>query len=300
MKNLFKRFLLTFVTVSVLLTGCDMLFGGGESAVQYNDKMESVTGKWLNMDDEDTYFQFDGSENAMTFHYYEDGALKYSGKFRGVIDTDPDDPSPLTFVVTRSDKTKEDWINCYTENVEQGFTQFSITFMEEDLGVTDGTVYTHVYRISEFPYKIGTYVLEGAEYKPFSKTGFDDDIYRIPEGTYVTESGQSLAVIPIMNESYMLFQYTNGETVVEGIFNIAEDRKTIYLYIENDIYQKVREADKDHYDTTFSLNYPPDFYLRGDFDTNANSLIINDLYHHTDSPTEIEDAFWVFGTYEKQ
>ena len=85
-----------------------------------------------------------------------------------------------------------------------------------------------------------------------------------------------------------------------GIFNIAGDKKTIYLYIEHDIYEKVRNADKDKYDTTFSLNYPPDFYLRGDFDTNANSIVINDLYHHDYSPSEIEDSFWVFGTYEKQ
>ena len=27
--------------------------------------------------------------------------------------------------------------------------------------------------------------------------------------------------------------------------------------------------------------------------------IINDLYHHTESPSEIEDSTWVFGTYNK-
>ena len=300
MKNLCKLFILAFVMISVLLTGCDALFGEAGSATQYNDKMESATGKWLNMDDEDTYFLFDGSENVMSFHYYEDGALKHSGKFRGVINDDPDDPIPLTFVVKRNDKPEEDWIHCYTENVTQGFTQFRISYTEEDLGMTDGTVYTHIYRISEFPYKIGTYVLEGKEYKPFSKTGFDDGIYRIPEGTYVNESGQSLTVLPLIRQSYMLFQYTNGDTVVEGIFNIATDKKTIYLYIENDIYEKVRLADKDRYDTSVSLYYPPDFYLRGDFDTSSNSLVINDLYHHTYSPTKIEDAFWTFGTYDKK
>ena len=88
--------------------------------------------------------------------------------------------------------------------------------------------------------------------------------------------------------------------MLQGIFNIAQDRRTIYLYIEHDIYEKVRESDKKDYDTTFSLNYPPDFYLRGNFDTDANSLVIDGLYHHDYSPTEIDDSVWVFGTYNKQ
>ena len=129
---------------------------------------------------------------------------------------------------------------------------------------------------------------------------FDDGTYRIPEGTYVNESGQSLTVIPVINRSYLLFSYTNGDAVVEGVFNIAQDRKTIYLYIEHDIYEKVRESDKKDYDTTFSLNYPPDFYLRGNFDTDSNDIVVDGLYHHEYSPTEIEDSFWVFGTYVKQ
>lgn len=103
-----------------------------------------------------------------------------------------------------------------------------------------------------------------------------------------------------MNRSYLLFSYTNDGKTVEGIFNIHTDKSTIYLYIEHDIYEKVKDADKDKYDTTFGLNYPPDFYLRGSFDTSDNSIVINDLYHHTESPTEIEDSFWVFGTYVRQ
>lgn len=291
---------LIMAIISVMFAGCGWIFGKKSDVTNYDKKMDSATGKWMLLDENDTYFVFDGSEGVMSFSYYEDGVLKYDGKFRSVYRSSSDANTPLTFVITRNDKAKEDWINCYTENLNENFTQFSIICEEEDLGVTDGTVYTHIYRISEMPYKIGTYVLEGNEYKPFSKTGFDDGQYRIPEGTYVSGDGQSFTVLPLMNRSYSLFIYNNNGTVVEGIFNIAEDKGTIYLYIAHDIYQKVRNSDKDKYDTTFSICYPPDFYLRGNFDTSDNSIVINSLYHHTESPTEIDDSVWAFGTYVKQ
>lgn len=300
MKKRLALFLLTLIILSIFLTSCGFLFGDDSDVIKYNDKMDCSTGKWQLLDDEDTYFIFDGSENVMSFHYYEDGELRFDGKYRAIYRKDSDTKTPLSFLFTRSDKQKEDWLSCYVENFEQAFEQFSIMCEEEDQGVTDGTVYTHLYRISELPYKLGTYVLEGNNYTPFSKNGFDDGAYRIPEGTYVTETGQSLTIVPLMFRSFLLFRYTNGETVIEGSFDIAQDKKTIYLYIEHDLYEKVREADKEHYDTTFSINYPPDFYLRGDFDTSANSLVINGLYHHEYSPTEIDDSVWIFGTYVKQ
>ncbi len=300
MKKKFIAFLSLLLIFSLSCAGCGSFSGEDSDITQYNDEMEAATGKWLLLDEDDTYFIFDGAKNEMSFRYYEDNTLKYSGKFRAIYKEAEEALSPLSFIVTRDDKAREDWINCYVENFDEGLTQFSIMDEEENLGVTDGTVYTHIYRISEMPYKIGTYVLEHNEYKAFSKTGFDDGTYRIPEGTYVSETGQSLKVLPLMNRSYLLFQYINGDVLVEGILNIAMDKKTVYLYIEHDIYEKIRRADKENYDTTFSNYYPPDFYLRGDFDTNANSLVINGLYHHDYSPTEIDDAIWVFGTYVKQ
>ena len=299
-KSRIISFSLAIAVILVMLAGCDSILGHNSDVTRYDNKMESSTGKWRLLDAEDTYFIFDGSEGAMTFSYYEDGGLKHNGSFKAIYKDSPDAKIPLCFQLTRTDRTNEDWLNCYVESFNESFTQFRIIYEEEDLGMTDGTVYTYTYRISEMPYRIGTYVLEGEEYKPFNKTGFEDGEYRIPEGTYASENGQSFTVLPLMNRSYSLFSYTNGETVVEGIFNIAEDRKTVYLYIEHDIYEKVRNADKDNYDTTFSLYYPPDFYLRGDFDINDNSFVINGLYHHTDSPTEIEDSVWEFGAYVKQ
>lgn len=108
--------------------------------------------------------------------------------------------TPLSINLTRSDKANEDWLYCYVEDFEQSFTRFSIMHAEEDLGVTDGTVYTHMYRLSEMPYRIGTYVLENATYRNYA----------------------------------------------------------------------------------------------------SNSLVIDGLYHHPDSPTAIEDSVWVYGTYTKQ
>ena len=291
--------MLIVAIVSVSLAGCDLFFGQSSDVTRFDNSMEASTGKWRSLDAKDTYFFFDGAEGVMTFSYYENGALKYSGSFRSVYRSSPDANNPLTFIFTRSDKAREDWVNCYVENFEKSFTQFCITYEEEDLGLTDGTVYTHIYRMSEMPYKPGTYVLEGEEYKDFSKAGVRKEYY-IPEGTYVSKDGQSLAVFPVINQGFSLFTYTNGEAVVEGIFNIAEDKKTIYLYIEHDIYEKVRNADKNNYDTSFGLNYPPDFYLRGDFDAKDSSLVINDLYHHTYSSTEIDDSVWAFGTYARQ
>lgn len=297
MRKRFAILLLLAVMVVTFFSGCSM---GEDSLTRYDDKMEAVTGKWQLLDEEDTYFLFDGAESVMTFQYYENAALKYEGKFRSIYRADPDGKMPLFFGLKRNDKEKEDWLNCYVENFETEFTQFSIASEEEDLGVNGGTVYTHIYRISELPYKMGTYVLEGKEYKTYATNGFNDGTYRIPEGRYVAESGQSLTVLPIMFKSYMLFQYQNGETVIEGVFNVAQDKKTIYLYIEHDIYEKVRDTDKENYDTTFSLNYPPDFYLRGDFDTNDNTLVVNGLYHHPDSPTKLDDSVWAFAQYVKQ
>ncbi len=300
MKNRIFSLLLTLVVLLLAFTGCEGLFGGNSDTTKFDDEMTAATGKWLLLGDEDTYFEFNGSKGAMTFSYCEDGEARYSGSFRAIHKNDSDANTPLSFMLTRTDKDNEDWLSCYTEGFEEYFSQFSIMTEEEDLGVTDGTVYTHIYRISELPYKLGTYVLEGREYKAYEKDGFNDGTYRIPEGTYVSESGERLTVVPLMSKSYMLFRYENGDTAIEGIFNIAEDRKTIYLYIEHDIYEKVKDADKENYDTTFSLNYPPDFYLRGDFDTTSNDIVINGLYHHEYSPSEIEDSFWVFGTYTKQ
>lgn len=301
--NLFSIFLL--IMVSFILTSCDMLDGifgensSNKNVEEYDKKLESSTGKWLLQDDEDTYFTFDGSKNVMKYSYVEDGANKYDGIYRVVSrGTGKDILTPLTFIFTRNDKENEDWIGCYVEDFDSDFTQFTIMTEEEDLGMIDASIHTHIYRISELPYKMGCYILEGNEYKNESDDYKYSSDFNIPSGTYNLETGESFTFFYTKPRACELFQYVNGEVIVEGVITIAEDKKTIYLYIENDPYNKVTNTDKEHYDTTFGIYYPPDFYLRGDF-SNSNYIVINDLYHHTESPSKIEDSTWEFGTYNK-
>ena len=265
-KNINLLSVLLLTTTSCVLTGCDFIddFLGGNGSnnneKNFDSELESSTGKWLLQDDADTYFTFDGSKNVMTYSYVEDGISKYSGTYRVVSrGTGKDVITPLTFIFTRSDKDKEDWVGCYVEDFDSDFTQFTIMSEEEDLGIIDGSIHTYIYRINELPYKMGSYILEGNEYKVESDNYKYANQFCIPSGTYTLETGERFIFLytkPVTNE---LFQYINGETIVEGTITIAEDKKTIYLYIENDPYNKVTDADKERYDTTFGIYYPPDF-----------------------------------------
>ncbi|MBR2484940.1 MAG: hypothetical protein IKB54_01140 [Clostridia bacterium] len=296
------------LTFALTLTGCDLfsgLFGNktGDSAGDadtYETELPSSTGKWILMDDNTTYFTFNGAKGEMTFTYVEGGESKFDGTFR-VVDHGfgSDVMTPISFILTRNDKSKEDWIGCYVEDFKTDFTQFTILSQEEDLGMTDGTIYTHVYRISELPYKMGTYILEGKAFKTESNTYNGSDNLHIPAGTYTLPSGESFTFLMTKPRDYELFQYRNGDTVIEGTFWMAQDKKTIYLYITHDPYTKVKNADKDHYDTTFDINYPPDIYLRGDF-SKSGSFVINGLYHHTESTFDVADTIWTYGEYTKQ
>lgn len=301
--NLFAIVLLA--SISCMLTSCDMLdglFGSNDSnknVENFDNELESSTGKWLLQNDEDTYFTFDGSKNVMKYSYVEEGSTKYSGTYRVVHRGIGEDViTPLTFIFTRNDKENEDWIGCYVEDFDSDFTQFTIMSEEEDLGMIDASIHTHIYRISELPYKMGSYLLEGNNYKKESDTYKYANEFCIPNGTYALDTKEIFTFLYTKPQAYELFQYINDEIIIEGIIIIAEDKKNIYLYIENDPYNKVTNADKEHYDTTFGIYYPPDFYLRGDF-SNPNYIVINDLYHHPESPSEIKDSMWIFGTYNK-
>ena len=298
MKRIGKVFLIPLLVFVLMLAGCDAL--SGSDVEKFNDELASSTGRWLLLGDEDTYFTFDGSKDVMSFCYVEDGVEKYRGTYGAIYRGLGEEVlTPLTLALCRSDKAEEDWLSCYVEGFEEDFTQFTVMGEEEDLGMTDGFIYTHIYRIGELPYKMGTYVLEGREYKEEGNQYGDADALHIPCGTYALETGESFTFLMTKPTSRELFLYRNGDAVVEGTLWIAADQKTAYLYIEHDPYSKVTSADREHYDTTFDMYYPPDFYLRGDF-SDADRIVIDGLYHHTSSPTEIEDAVWTFGTYVKQ
>ncbi len=299
-------YLISLIIMLFCLSSCDLLGGflGGslsDDDEKFETELNASTGKWQLLGEEETYFIFDGSKDIMSFSYYEQGVEKYSGTYRVIYRGNGKEViTPLTFVFVRNDKEKEDWIGCYVDNFKTDFTQFTITDEEEDLGLIGGTIYTYTYRISELPYKMGTYVLEGKAFKEELNDCKYANEYYIPSGTYSLSSGESFTVLFTKPSTDYLFQFKNGNTICEGTFTIAVDKKTIYLYIEHDVYSKVTKEDKEFYDTTFSIYYPPDIYLRGNFEIVNDCFVINDLYHHTESPIEIPDSFWSFGTYQKQ
>lgn len=298
-----KKPLLLMIICLILplfISGCDLFKKDNkETKEEYDKELDSSTGKWYLLDDNTTYFSFDGTKNVMTFEYYENGSKKINGKYRVIYRGEGNDVlTPLTFIFDINGVEEEDWLSCYVDDFKTDFTQFTIMEEEKDLGMIDGNIYSRTYRISELPYKMGTYVKEGKEHKQDKDNCSGVNNYYIPTGTYTLQTGESFTFLVTKPKSAFLFQYKNGDEIVEGLYWVAQDKKTIYLYIEHDPYTKVTKADKDNYDTTFDLNYPPDFYLRGDF-SNSNSIVINDLYHHTYSPTLIQDSVWVFGTYSR-
>ena len=287
-------FILLFM-FCITLTACDLF---SSDTTKYTTKLESITGKWYNQDDESTYFEFDGSRFVMCFTYYEDGIAKYSGEFNVIYRGLGDDVlNPMCIKIFRDDKEKEDWINCYVESFLEDFTQFTVMQVEEDLGMIEGSIHTHIYRISELPYKLGTYILEGNAYKEESNNYLNGDKYYIPSGTYSLETGESFTFLTTKPIGADLFQYKNKDVVVEGLYTIDEEKKNIYLYIYNDPYNKMTKADKEIFNDIVNIYYPNDIILRGDF-SNANSITINDLYHNEDSPINVDPSTWVFGTYK--
>ena len=311
----FSLFFIGMLASATLLGGCDGLisFGNGpkaatEKEVIYEKELTSSTGKWFLLDGNkkatNTFFEFNGSLEAMTFKYTEEGEEKFSGKYQVAYrENTGENASTLTWMLLKDGSEKVDWVYCYADNFDtKDFAQFTTIKEERDEGKNDGRNYAHIYRISELPYKMGTYVLEGKEFKEEKDNYRYKSHYQIPDGKYSLDEDTYFTFLMPKPYSYALFHYQNGNESVEGVYWTADDKKTIYLFIEHDPYQYVRTEDRNSYDMTFSHDYPPDFYLRGSFDVSGQSqkIAINDLYHHDYSPTSIKDSTWKFGTYNKQ
>ena len=304
-----KKILLSILFLCIfLLSSCDLLnlFSSNKSSsndtTEYNSELESSTGKWYLLDKDhnktNTYFEFDGSKDVMTFNYYEDGKNKNSGKYRIISkDNDGKNTYSVSFIFKKNGIDNEDYLYTYVDDFKDNFTQFTTIKEEKALEKNDGRNYSHIYRISELPYKLGTYLLDGKEYKEEKNNYLYKDKVQVPEGKYVLNQGVSITFVMPKPFSYALFQYDNCGEIVEGVYYMNSDKKTIYLYIDNDPYQYIRIEDRNDYDMTFSHDYPPDFYLRGNFEVLNNSIIINDLYHHEYSKTNINDYVWEYGTY---
>lgn len=294
--------------VSLLFTclvGCEF-FGG--SAKNYEKEYTPTTGKFCYLDENkqatDNYFLFDGSKNAMTFEYYENGAQKLSGIFRFVVPSEKGTKRTYCFsyCFDKKDGEKEDVVYCYSDNfsTDDSFTQFTIMQEEKKYMNSDKATDFHIYRLSELPYKMGTYVREGSSYVEEKDEYAYADKYFIPSGTYAISDSVSFTSFYTKKRTSALFSYRNGDQVVEGIYNVGVDKDKVFLYIQHDIYQKVTKTDQEIYDTTFSKYYPPDFNLYGSFDVSGQlqSISISEVAPTTNAPSH-PDNFWQSGTYTR-
>ena len=287
------------------LSACDLLPSGGSGSHNYDKEIESVTSKWVFLDENksatNNYFIFDGSENVMSFKYYENDSQKYSGTFRIVTPSEKGKDASYTFMwcLNKKDGQKEDVIICYSDNfsaTETSFTQFTVLKISKKLAV-----YEHIYRISELPYKVGTYVKEGHSYQVEDNNFCYADYYQIPSGTYHLDEDTSITFLTTKPYRYALFSYTSGNITTEGVFNTGTNTNPndrMYLYIQHDPYTKVSQADKAIYDTTFSAYYPPDVFLYGTFQVSNNSVSISEVIFQEHAPA-FGQGYWKTGAYTK-
>ncbi len=294
--------------VSLLFTclvGCET-FGG--SAKNYEKEYTPTTGKFCYLDENkqatDNYFLFDGSKNVMTFEYYENGAQKLSGTFRFVVPSEKGKERSYCFsyCFDKKDGEKEDVVTCYSDSFSDAetFTQFTIMEEEKKYQNSDKAVAFHTYRISELPYKMGTYVREGSSYIEEKDEYSRVDDYFIPSGTYAISDSVSFTSFYTKKRTSALFSYRNGDQVVEGLYYVSTNKDAIYLFIQHDNYEKVTKADKEIYDTTFNIYYPPDVFLHGNFDVNSNqlSVSVSEIVLQENAPS-YPDNYWQLGTYAK-
>ena len=306
--------ILIFVLVLAVfaLSGCDLFSGlkngTAGDAISYDKELASSTGKWFFVDEEhnkaSTYFEFDGANDAMTFKYFEDGEQKFAGTYRAVRPSEKGNDRTYVFswCLDKMDGEREDVLYCYADDfsadANSNFKQFTIMQEFKKLPMVDGNMYDHTYRISELPYKMGTYVKEGKAWEQERDEYKYANDYFIPNGTYALNENVSITFFMTKPRTYSLFSYRNCDKTVEGVYTISEKKDAIYLYIQHDPYLKVTNADKEIYDTTFSLYYPPDFNVHGQFAVNESSLqiVINDFTPTSNAP-EYEQGFLRIGTY---
>lgn len=297
--------LISLSLISLSLTGCGLFSSGNTSAsVEY----EATTGKFFLLDEEkkatDNYFLFDGSKGKMSFSYYEGGNKKIDGTFRVIIPEEKgkDRTYCFSYAFDKKDGEKEDILYCYSDDFSsvESFTQFTIMEVEKKYVNSDRLIDFHTYRYSELPYKMGTYVREDKQYQVEKDEYAYADKYFIPNGTYYLGEDTYFTSFYTKKRRAALFVYSNNEVTYEGIYNVSDDKKSMYFYISHDIYQKVTREDKEKYDTTFSLYYPPDLNVHGDFevDENNNYFKINSFDILKNAPS-FKEGYWKTGTYIK-
>ena len=80
MKKKSLLFMLICLIIPLFISGCSLLDlfkkDNKETKEEYDKELYSSTGKWYLLDDNTTYFSFDGTKDVMTFEYYENGNKK--------------------------------------------------------------------------------------------------------------------------------------------------------------------------------------------------------------------------------
>ena len=288
-----KRITAVFLTLFLLLTalslsGCelfDAITGKGDAAKQLFDECTETNGTWVFHDfwtqekDADTYLTFHGNKGEMTFEYYEDGVLKRDGVYRVVYrgeTADVDIPVSIGFEI-KGDSKHRDWLDCFVRGFRSDFTQFTVMREERDLGINEvtGTPQARTYRMSEMPFKFGTYVKENCQIKTIEDDR-DVSTITVPSGTYISEQNGAtftfMQTYPLFNGS--LFRYTYGGNTVEGVYSVGVDRDKLFIWIDYQEGAKPTRQQKQEYEMESGLGFPPNYNIYGSFDARANQSCI--------------------------
>ncbi|MBR4800312.1 MAG: hypothetical protein IK048_01350 [Clostridia bacterium] len=278
-------FILIFVLIfaAFSLAGCgllDAITGNSSDGVeQLFDECNESTGKWFCYDyftgeQTDAYFLFDGTKDVMHFEYFEGDVLKRDGVFRVVnrgVGKSVSVPLSIGFEI-KGDSRRRDWIECYADDFKSDFTQFTIMDEYRDAGLSkSGTPLWHVYRLSEMPFKFGTYIKEGATLKEERRDYEYADRYYIPSGEYVHESGAKFTFVTTYYTSALLFRYQNGDNVVEGVYGLSGDKDIFFPYLNYHPGCGLTEEQARKYGNT--LYFPPNYNVYGSFEVQTASAI---------------------------
>lgn len=302
-------YLLLLLVMVINITGCgliDELFGS--DVTRYDNEHNESTGKWYLLDEEnnktENYFEFDGSFGKMIVNYYENNTKKISGNYRIVYKGNNGKENTYTFslIIDKKDGEKEDILYCYSDNFNTSFSQFTIMEEEKDLGNIEGSLHRRPYRISELPFKMGTYVLEGKDYVPEKNDYSSADDYYVPTGTYVLPTGESFTFLMTKPKTYSLFQYRKDDVLIEGIYYLSrgeEEGKKMFCHIDTNPYNKVTKEDSEKYNSELNLYYPPDYTLIGNFIIKDDTIVLESINRPEYAPEYIDDNIWTFGEYKK-
>lgn len=282
-KSLILILIFVLVLATFSLAGCgllDALTGKSSDGVeQLFDECTETNGKWIYCDfwtnelDENTYVVFNGEKNVMHFEYYEDGVLKRDGVYRVVYRGEGEKVSvPLSIgFEIKGDSRHRDWMECYVDDFKTDFTQFTVMDEYREKGLSSrGTPLWHEYRLSEMPFKFGTYVKEGANLKE-EKNNFEyADRYYIPSGEYVSQSGAKFTFVTTYYTSSLLFRYEYDDKVVEGVYGLSGDNDIFFPYLNYHAGCAPTAEEARQYGSGL-LYFPPNYNIYGSFEVKNSS-----------------------------